>query len=79
MTVFLDTVGRLVVWDESDQWHPAAQVCFSGWRISETVMPCQAFFLNFLTAIDKDLLTPSEWPPAGEAEAGPAGEHPAEE
>ena len=29
MTVFLDTVGLLAVWDESDQWHPAAQACFS--------------------------------------------------
>jgi uncharacterized protein len=29
MTVFLDTVGLLAVWDESDQWHGAAQACFS--------------------------------------------------
>jgi predicted nucleic acid-binding protein len=29
MTVFLDTVGLLAVWDESDQWHRAAQTCFS--------------------------------------------------
>ena len=29
MTVFLDTVGLLAVWDESDQWHPAAQASFS--------------------------------------------------
>jgi hypothetical protein len=29
VTVFLDTVGLLAVWDESDQWHPAAQACFS--------------------------------------------------
>ena len=29
MTVFLDTVGLLAVWDESDQWHRAAQACFS--------------------------------------------------
>ncbi len=28
MTVFLDTVGLLAVWDESDQWHAAAQACF---------------------------------------------------
>jgi len=27
-TVFLDTVGLLAVWDESDQWHAAAQVAF---------------------------------------------------
>ncbi|HEV2328544.1 MAG TPA: PIN domain-containing protein [Verrucomicrobiae bacterium] len=25
MTVFLDTVGLLAVWDESDQWHRAAR------------------------------------------------------
>jgi len=29
MTVFLDTVGLLALWDESDQWHRAAQSCFS--------------------------------------------------
>ena len=29
MTVFLDTVGLLAIWDESDQWHHAAQACFS--------------------------------------------------
>ena len=29
MTVFLDTVGLLAVWDESDQWHCAAEACFS--------------------------------------------------
>jgi predicted nucleic acid-binding protein len=29
MTVFLDTVGLLAVWDESDQWHLAAQDCFA--------------------------------------------------
>jgi predicted nucleic acid-binding protein len=28
MTVFLDTVGLLAVWDESDQWHPSAQASF---------------------------------------------------
>jgi predicted nucleic acid-binding protein len=28
MTVFLDTMGLLAVWDESDQWHGAAQACF---------------------------------------------------
>jgi len=26
--VFPDTVGLLVVWDQSDQWHEDAQVCF---------------------------------------------------
>jgi len=28
VTVFLDTVGLLAVWVESDQWHRAAQACF---------------------------------------------------
>lgn len=28
MTVFLDTVGLLALWDESDQWHSAAQSAF---------------------------------------------------
>jgi predicted nucleic acid-binding protein len=28
VTVFLDTVGLLAIWDESDQWHQAAQGCF---------------------------------------------------
>jgi predicted nucleic acid-binding protein len=28
MTVFLDAVGLLALWDESDQWHKAAQACF---------------------------------------------------
>lgn len=28
MTVFLDTVGLLAVWDGSDQWHVAAQAAF---------------------------------------------------
>lgn len=29
MTVFLDTVGLLAVWDNSDQWHRAAHACFA--------------------------------------------------
>jgi uncharacterized protein len=29
MTVFLDTVGLLALWDESDQWHTAAQSGFN--------------------------------------------------
>jgi len=36
MTVFLDTVGLLAVWDESDQWHREAQACFS------EVLSCRA-------------------------------------
>ena len=29
MTVFLDTVGLIALWDESDQWHKAAHACFN--------------------------------------------------
>ena len=29
MTVFLDTVGLLALWDESDQWHETAQASFA--------------------------------------------------
>lgn len=29
MTVFLDTVGLIAVWDEDDQWHSAADSCFA--------------------------------------------------
>jgi predicted nucleic acid-binding protein len=27
-SVFLDTVGLIALWDESDQWHPAAEQAF---------------------------------------------------
>ena len=29
MTVFMDTVGLLAVWDKSDQWHATAHACFA--------------------------------------------------
>jgi predicted nucleic acid-binding protein len=28
VTVFLDTVGLIALWDEIDQWHPAARAAF---------------------------------------------------
>ncbi len=28
MTVFMDTVGLVAVWDKSDQWHEAAHARF---------------------------------------------------
>jgi len=28
MTVFMDTVGLVAVWDKSDQWHETANACF---------------------------------------------------
>jgi hypothetical protein len=51
----------------------------AGWRISETAMPCQADFCSLLSSVDKPLRTTSEWRAAGEAEAGSAGEQPAQE
>jgi predicted nucleic acid-binding protein len=36
VTVFLDTVGLLAIWDESDQWHRAAQTCFADLLDSRT-------------------------------------------
>jgi predicted nucleic acid-binding protein len=27
--VFLDTVGMIAVWDDTDQWHPAAQAAYA--------------------------------------------------
>jgi uncharacterized protein len=45
MTVFLDTVGLLAVWDESDQWHRAAQACFSELVGSRTELVTSSFVL----------------------------------
>src|SRR5580700_23904 len=45
MTVFLDTVGLLAVWDESDQWHDAAQGCFSDLLGSQADLITSSFVL----------------------------------
>lgn len=45
MTVFLDTVGLLTVWDESDQWHEAAQTSFMGLLRSRTDLITSSFVL----------------------------------
>jgi predicted nucleic acid-binding protein len=45
MTVFLDTVGLLAVWDESDQWHGAAQTCFSELMASRVDLFTSSFVL----------------------------------
>src|SRR5258708_35282366 len=45
MTVFLDTVGLLAVWDESDQWHRAAQVSFSELLGSRSDLVTSSFVL----------------------------------
>jgi predicted nucleic acid-binding protein len=31
-TVFLDTVGLIAIWNDSDQWHPAAQSAYADLR-----------------------------------------------
>jgi uncharacterized protein len=33
-TVFLDTVGLIALWDEADQWHPAAKQTYGDLRRS---------------------------------------------
>jgi uncharacterized protein len=45
MTVFLDTVGLLAVWDESDQWHRAAQASFSELLSSRANLVSSSFVL----------------------------------
>jgi predicted nucleic acid-binding protein len=45
MTVFLDTVGLLAVWDESDQWHHAAQACLSKLLASRADLVTSSFVL----------------------------------
>jgi predicted nucleic acid-binding protein len=45
MTVFLDTVGLLAVWDESDQWHRAAQTCLSELLGTRTDLVTSSFVL----------------------------------
>jgi predicted nucleic acid-binding protein len=45
VTVFLDTVGLLAVWDESDQWHHAAQACFSELSGSRADLVTSSFVL----------------------------------
>ncbi len=45
MTIFLDTVGLLAVWDESDQWHRAAQVCYSELLASRAELVTSSFVM----------------------------------
>ena len=44
-TVFLDTVGLLALWDESDQWHSAAQSAFERLRSERASMLTTSFVL----------------------------------
>jgi predicted nucleic acid-binding protein len=45
MTVFLDTVGLLALWDESDQWHAAAQSGFNQMLGSQANVVTTSFVL----------------------------------
>jgi predicted nucleic acid-binding protein len=45
MTVFLDTVGLIAVWDEDDQWHPAANPCLAELRAQQGDFVTTAFVL----------------------------------
>jgi predicted nucleic acid-binding protein len=45
MTVFLDTVGLLALWDETDQWHKAANASFSQLLTSRTNLITTSFVL----------------------------------
>jgi len=45
MTVFLDTVGLLAVWDESDQWHNAARACYLEMMASRADLVTSSFVM----------------------------------
>lgn len=45
MTVFLDTVGLLALWDESDQWHKQAEASFDQLLSSRTRVVTTTFVL----------------------------------
>jgi predicted nucleic acid-binding protein len=46
MTVLLDTVGLLAVWDNSDQWHRAAHACFVELQASREELVSTTFILS---------------------------------
>lgn len=45
MTVFLDTIGLLAVWDRTDQWHQAAAVCLAGLYANGAELVTSAYVL----------------------------------
>ncbi len=45
MTVFLDTVGLLAIWNESDQWHRQSQACFSNLQAANADLITSSFVL----------------------------------
>lgn len=46
MTVLLDTVGMVAVWDNSDQWHPAAHACFAELQTAREELVSTTFILS---------------------------------
>ena len=46
MTVLLDTVGLLAVWDNSDQWHQAAHACFLQLQATREELVSTTFILS---------------------------------
>lgn len=46
MTVLLDTVGLLAVWDNSDQWHRAAHSCFAELQSARHELVSTTFILS---------------------------------
>lgn len=45
MTVFLDTVGLLALWDESDQWHSAALSSYGALEAGRAELVTTSFIL----------------------------------
>jgi predicted nucleic acid-binding protein len=46
VTVLLDTVGLLAVWDNSDQWHQAAHACFLQLQATREELVSTTFILS---------------------------------
>ena len=46
MTVLLDTVGLIAVWDNSDQWHRAAHACFVELQAAREELVSTTFILS---------------------------------
>jgi len=44
-SVFLDTVGLLALWSESDQWHEAARVAYEKMKDEATVLVTTSYVL----------------------------------
>ncbi len=44
-TVFLDTVGLIALWDQSDQWHVNAEIAFRNLADGKTSLVTSTFVL----------------------------------